>query len=164
MTTTDDLEFTNEEWVDRTIPEDTPVRARLEQIKLNVRPWTPKPGQRGYEVDPSTGQAKVQEIRKLEWWWEVIDDRDEGLYKGRKVKGECNPDMNSNPRNRLRAWSEALMNREIPIGGRLSLSDLTGLEALITVTHKDDKDDPTVKWERVDEVIPVTSFSDEPPF
>jgi hypothetical protein len=156
---TDDLTFTNEEWVDKTIPEDTLVRARLDSIKLNVRKWTPKPGQRGYDAN---NPGAEQEIRTLEWWWEVLGPEP---YTGRRLKGECKPEMNENPRNRLRRWAAALLQREIPVGGRLSIQDLTGLQAQISVVHKPDKNDPTMKWEEVDEVIPASSFADdEPPF
>lgn len=169
MSTMDDLVVENEEWVDKTIPENVPVKARLDEIKLNVRSWTPRRDDNRAEIDPSTGEVKPQEIRSLEWWWVITDTRDDGLYYDRRVKGECKPEMNTNPRNRINQWASALMGREIGVGEKLNLRDLTGMHAYISVAHKPDKNDPTMKWERVDEVIPLSMFdgtagSEEPPF
>ena len=141
---TEDLTFTNEEWVDKTIPEDTLVRARLESISLHKFMY------------------QGEEKQTLEWWWEVLGP---DPYTGRKLKGKCKPEMNESPRNRLRKWAEALLQREIPVGGKMSIQDLVGLQAQVSVVHKPDKNDPTMKWEEIDEVIPVSQFNDdEPPF
>ena len=120
-------------------------------MKLHTFTWT----------DRKVSPPEQKESSTLQWWWEV-QSTDE--YNGRKVKGECNPQLTDNPNNRFRKWAEALLQREIPAGMGLDSDDLVGLTADITIRHRPDKKDPDKKWEEVDEVIPVTSLTDEPPF
>lgn len=159
---TEDLVFENQEWVDQTIPENTVVKARLESIELHKFTWPDKRG----EIDPATGVTKIHSGANLEWWWEVVDDRNDGLWKGRKVKGQCKPEMNSNSRNRLRGWIEGITGHEIPVGHKVNLQDYVGLTAEITVSHRPDNNDPTIKWERVEDIMPLSANPavDEPPF
>ena len=110
-------QYTTEEERDLTLPADSIHRARLLEIK-----------ERTFEfLDRSTGKTK--EGTTLEWWWEVtkpmagLDDE----YIGRRVKGECRPKITNRPGNRFREWSEAILNREIPVGMTIDLDDLVGL-------------------------------------
>lgn len=145
------LQFVAEHAPDLTLPEDRIFRAQLKEMKLHTFRWT----------DRKVSPPEEKESSTLQWWWEV-QSTDE--YNGRKVKGECNPTLSDNPNNRFRKWAEALLQREIPAGMGLDSDDLVGLTADITIRHRPDKKDPDKKWEEVDEVIPVTSLGDEPPF
>lgn len=147
--------YTVEDEPDRTIPEDLILRARLESVGEKVIEWN----------DKKTGEPKSATL--LEWWWKVTDDRvDDGLYEGRKVKGECNAKLTNHPGNRFRLWSEALMGRELPVGkGVDPEEDLTGLSADITVKHRQyQKNGETRVIEEIDEVMPITSMDDDVPF
>lgn len=143
---------------DLTLPEDKIFRAQLVDMKLHEFSWT------DYKDKDRPGQPVQKTGRTLQWWWEVKSGDE---YNGRKVKGECNPDLSNHPRNRFRPWAEALLNREIPLGMKVDSDDLVGLSADITIRHRPDKKDPAKKYEEVDEVMPIASgvgLSDEPPF
>jgi hypothetical protein len=146
------MQFTTEDQPDLTLPEDTFFRAQLVEIKPKEIEWT----------DRKTNEHKTKTL--LEWWWEVKSD---DQYNGRKIKGECEARLTNHPNNRFHNWSEALLQREIPAGMGIDTDDLVGLMAEITVRWEPDKKDPSKKYERLDEVTPVTAgfaMSDEPPF
>lgn len=145
------MQFIVEDAPDLTIPEDTIVRARLEEIKEHRFEWT----------DKKTGERK--EGHMLQWWWEVTAENE---YNGRKIKGECDAKISSHPRNRFRGWAETLLGRELPPGMPIDTDDLVGLSADISIRHDKDKKDPSKVYERVDEVIPITGAFDvgAPPF
>jgi hypothetical protein len=148
------LQFTMEDQPDTTIPEDTIVRARLEEIKQHDFEWT----------DNKKNPPEKRQSSVLQWWWEVTSPDE---YKGRKIKGECPTKLGRNETNRFTQWAEALLGREIPIGMVIDSDDLVGLSADITVRHDVDRKDPNKKWARVDEVIGLASpepYSSEPPF
>ena len=146
--------YTTEEERDLTLPQDSIHRARLLEVKERSFDFT----------DRTTGETKT--ATTLEWWWEItrpmagLDDE----YIGRRVKGECKPKITNRPGNRFREWSEALLDREIPIGMVIDLDDLVGLEAEIVIGHRADRRDTSKIWEEVIGVVPVTQQSDEPPF
>jgi hypothetical protein len=147
------MKFRTEDEPDLTIPEDSIVRARLNEIKLRTFEWT----------DRKTNEQKSGEA--LEWWWEITSNALGSQYVGRKVKGQCNPKITNRDGNRFRMWSEALLQREIPVGMEIDTDDLVGLEAEIVVGHKPDKKDPGKVWEEVTDVAPLSDGSyDEPPF
>lgn len=149
------LTFTVVDAPDLTLPEDKIFRARLTEIKSHNFTWT------DYKDKDNPGQPVQKEGSTLQWWWEVVSTDE---YNGRKVKGECEPQISTHPRNRFRMWAEALLQREFGPGVNIDIDDLVGLTADITVRHKPDRKDPSKKWEEVDEVIPVTSYDDTPPF
>lgn len=145
--------YTAEEEKDLTLPEDSIHRARLLEVK-----------ERSFEfTDRNSGELRTGVT--LEWWWEVTRPM-AGLdpeYTGRRVKGECKPKLTNRSGNRFREWSEALLDRDIPVGASIDLDDLVGLEAEIVIGHRKDKKDPTKVWEEVTHVIPCGQ-SIEPPF
>lgn len=147
------LTFITEDEPDLTLPEDMIFRARLIEIKPKLIEWK----------DKQTGEAKSRNM--LEWWFEVLSDNQ---YKGRKVKAECEAKITNHPSNRFRAWSQVLLDREIPVGMGIDVDDLTGLACELTVRHEKSKTDASKIFERVDEILPATSggggFADEPPF
>lgn len=145
------LQFTVEDAPDLTIPEDYPVRATVKDIKLRENDWT----------DPKTRETKT--ISNLEWFFEVTSD---GPYTGRVVRGRTKPVLNNRDGNRFRQWAETLLGRELGVGAGIDADDLLGLACEITVSHEPDRKNPEIKWDRVDEVLPVTGgFNlNEPPF
>lgn len=145
-----------EEEIDRTIPEDTIVRAKLLEVKEETIPFTYKRGEKA-------GQRG--EFTKLTWWWEVTDkNAGEGIYEGRKVKGECDAKLTTHPGNKFRNWSEALLGRELGVGvGIDPEEDLPGLIADITIKHRPyEKNGEQRIAEEVDEVM--SAGSDDTPF
>jgi hypothetical protein len=146
-------QFTTEEEKDLTLPIDSIHRARLEDIKERTFEFT----------DRNDGTKKT--ASNLEWWWEItrpgggLDDE----YIGRRVKGECRPKITNRPGNKFREWSEAILQRDIPIGMVVDLDDLIGLEAEIVIGHRPDKKDPLKVWEEVVGVLPAGE-AEAPPF
>ena len=143
-----------EDQPDLTIPEDTIVRARLDEIKLHEFDW----------VDRKKNPPENKHSQILQFWFEVTD----GEYKGRRIKGETDFRVSNHPRNKFRLWAEALLQRELPVGMKIDTDDLTGLSADVSVRHRPDKRDPSKKFEEVDEVIPINGGSGwgttDPPF
>lgn len=148
------MQFTTEEERDLTLPADSIHKARLLEIKERTFEYT----------DRNDGSRKT--ASNLEWWWEItrpgtgLDDE----FIGRRVKGECRPKLTNRPGNRLREWSEALLNRDVPVGMLIDTDDLVGLEAEIVIGHRQDKKDPNKVWEEVVGVLPSTTSGGEPPF
>lgn len=138
------LTVTNNEFVQ--LPEDTPFVAELTSLEKKTIEWK----------DRATGQDRSADI--IEWYFKVVD----GDYKGQKVKGSCDLDMSSHPKNKLRNWSEALLGRAIEVGEQLDLEILAGRRAVIEVWHRPDKKDPHKTWTEVVEVMEVPD--DEIPF
>lgn len=130
------------------LPEDTFFRARLEKIDYREFDWT----------DKKTGEQKSGS--NLDWTFEITA---EGDYKGRKVRGRTRAELTADDGNRFRTWAETLLGRELPIGMGIDEDDLVGLSCELTVRHEADRKDPEKKWERVDEIIPV-SGTDTPSF
>lgn len=148
------MEFVTEDEPDLSLPEGSVHRARLEEIKLRTFNWTDKAG-----VD--------QEGKTLEWWWEITQTSLGEDYVGRKVKGECPPKITNRGDNLFRSWSEALLNRHIPVGMAIDTDDLIGLEAEILIGHKPNKKNPDRPWEQVFQVAPIFGGDQsgaEPPF
>lgn len=145
------LSFVVQDAPDLTIPEDVILRARLEKIDLREFEWN----------DKKTGERK--QGSNLEWTFEITA---EGEYKGRTVRGRTGTDMNNRDGNRLRSWAETLLGRELPVGVAVDADDLVGLSCDLNVRHEPDRKDPERKWERVDNIMPVSSdFAlNDPPF
>lgn len=145
--------YTVDDEPDRTIPEDTIVRARLDEVKEEHIEFTYKRGEK---------KGQKGSFDKLVWWWEVTDkEAGEGLYEGRRIKGECDAKLTNHPGNRFRNWSEAILGRELPVGtGVDPEEDLVGLVADITVKHRNLDDGRT--FEEVDEVM--SAGGDDVPF
>ncbi len=145
--------FTNEDEPDLTIAEDTICRAILEDVKVRTFTWN----------DRKTGEEK--EGTSLDWWWKVTQCPLGPEFIGRKIKGECSTKMTNRDGNKLRAWSEALLHREIPVGMAIDTDDLIGLEADIVVGHRPDRKEPGRIWEFVSDVAPTdATYGEEPPF
>lgn len=146
------MRFTTEEEPDRTLPEDSIHRARLEEITLRTFTW--------YKDGVPT------EGKTLDWWWQITSTKLGPDYIGRRVKAECKPALTNRGDNRFRIWAEALLHREVPVGMAIDTDDLVGLEAEIVIGHRDDRKDSNKKWEFVSDVIPLAEGlqSDEPPF
>ncbi len=146
-------QYTTEEERDLTLPVDSIHRARLLEVK-----------ERSFDFqDRQTGETKTGVT--LEWWWEVtrpmagLDDE----YIGRRVKGECKPKITNRAGNRFREWSEAILDREIPVGMVIDIDDLVGLEAEIVIGHRGDRKDPSKVWEEIVGVLPAGQ-EEMPPF
>lgn len=140
--------FTVTDEPDRTVPEDHIVRGRLLEIKRET--VTPK-------------DTSKEPWDKLNWWFEVTE---QGLYCGRKIKGQTSPKFTNHPMNKAKPWAEALLQRELPVGVAIGKGDLEGLPCDFTVRWEKDRVDPNRIWERVDEVLPadVARVDDAPPF
>jgi hypothetical protein len=123
------------------LPEDEFFRARLERIELREFDFT----------DKKTGEKK--NASNLEWTFEITA---EGEYKGRKVRGRTSSDLTVDESNRFRTWAETLLGRALPIGMGIDEDDLVGLSCELTVRHEADRKDPAKKWERVDEILPLS--------
>lgn len=145
------LTFVTEDQPDLTLPEDSVHTARLLEIKPRTINWTNADG------------AQTRDV--LEWWWEITKSSDD-QYVGRRVKGECAAKISNHPNNRFHAWAETLLGRQIPVGMGIDTDDLIGLQAEISIGHRQDKKDSNKVWEYVDEVMPVDGGFDlnEPPF
>jgi hypothetical protein len=129
------------------LPEDTFFRARLEKIDYREFEWT----------DRKSGETKKGS--NLDWTFEITQA---GEFQGRKVRGRTRAELTADDGNRFRNWAETLLGRELPIGMGIDEDDLVGLSCELTVRQEPDRKDPERKWERVDELIPVSS--DDPPF
>jgi hypothetical protein len=137
------MAYVMEEEKDRTIPEDTIVRAVLVEVSEKQIEWK----------DKRTNEDRSATL--LEWWFEVVDDREDALYQGRKVKLECDARLTNHPNNRFRLVVEALLGRELSLGTPIDpQDDLVGLKCDITVKHRRyEKDGVTKVAEEIDEVI-----------
>lgn len=149
------MKIRTEDEPDLTLAEDTIIRARLEQVEYREFEWT----------DRRTGDLKKGEV--LEWYWEITSASAGEQYVGRKIRGKCNPKSTNREGNRLREWSEALLDRQIPVGMEIDTDDLIGLEADVVIGIETDRKDPSRVWDRVVGVLPISgqSFDDrQPPF
>lgn len=147
------MQFTTENEPDLTLPDESFHRARLQEIKLRTFTFTDR------------NSKEEKEGKTLEWWWEITSTKYGAEYVGRKVKGECNPKLSNRGDNRFRIWSEALLQREIPVGMSIDTDDLVGLEGEILVGLRPDRRDPNKMWEYVSNVLPVDGSNQiEPPF
>jgi hypothetical protein len=136
---------------DLTLPEDSIHVARLVELTPKEIKWT------------ADGVEKTNQI--LEWWWEITSTNLGEQYIGRRIKGSCSAKATNREGNRFRQWAEVLLGREIPVGMKLDTEDLVGLEAEVVIGHRDDKKDPSRKWEFVSDLAPTNgSFTTEPPF
>lgn len=147
------LVFTTEEQKDLTLPEDSIHRAKLLEIKQRTINWTNAEGPQSRDI--------------LEWWWEITKSSSGDEFVGRRVKGECPAKLTNHPGNRFHNWAETLLGRQIPPGMGIDTDDLIGLQAEVSIGHRQDKKDPNKVWEFVDEVLPADgafSLNDAPPF
>lgn len=147
------FEAVNEEWEDRTIPEDV-VPVLLKDIKYESIPYK----------DKRTGEAKSFE--KLTWIFTIPS----GEYEGRGLRGETNTKMNTGAGNKFRQWAETLLGQQIPAGAKFDTDQVIGLQAKALVKHRTDKNNPEIKYAEIDELLPNDDgdspfgFSGEPPF
>lgn len=146
------MQFVVEDAPDLTIPADTVVRGRLEEIKLHEFDYTNKEG------NPDHGAV-------LQWWFEVTDTRaGDGKWLTRKVKGETDTKISNHPRNRFRQWAEVLLGRDLAEGQGIDTDDLIGLSCDLQIDHQADKKDPAKTYERVSSLLPLSSNDTEIPF
>jgi hypothetical protein len=146
-----------EDQPDLTIPEDTIVPARLDEIKIHEFTWT------DYKDKDNPGKPMQKTSQVFNWWFEVTG----GEYKGRRVKGQTDLRLSNHPRNKFRMWAEALLGRDLPVGMKIDTDDLVGLACELSIKHKADKKDASKKYEEIDEVMPLdggAGWSQEPPF
>jgi hypothetical protein len=145
--------YTMEDEKDRTLPEDTLLLGQLVEVTEKLIEWK----------DKTTGEDKSATM--LQWWIECIDDREDGLFKGRKVRAECDDRLTNHPRNRFRQYVEAFLGSELALGTEIDpQEDLVGLKCHFTVTHRayTDKSGNEGIAEDVDEVISLADDSDVP--
>lgn len=100
-------------------------------------------------------------FERLNWVFEITA---QGDFFGKTVRADTSADFSDSQYNQPRAWSEALLQRQLAPGQMLSESDLIGLPADITVRYEDDRKDPSKKWARVDDVYTASDDSELPPF
>lgn len=115
--------YTNEDYEEGLIPEDTLLPAKLVKIEDKTIKWT----------DKDTQEKKEAEI--LEWSFLVTS----GQYSGQTVTGSCDPRLSNHESNRFRQWVEGVLGRELAVGEDIDTDDLIGLTAEITVFHKERK-------------------------
>lgn len=146
------FQLTVEEDEDRTIPEDTILRAKLIEITPRTINWN----------DRTTGEKKTAEL--AEFWWEVqASDTVDEKFVGRRVKGSTN--AKATPQSKIVKWSEALLGRSIGVGMSFDSDDLIGLTGDIVISHKRGKEGRV--FEEVNEVMNPNAdpwADDTPPF
>lgn len=131
--------FVIEEDEDRTIPEDTILRAKLIDIQQRDINWK----------DRTTGEAKSTTLQ--EFWFEIeqtdtVDER----FVGRRVKGSVNAKMT--PSSKGYKWIEALLGSKPGVGKKLDTDDLLGLSADVLIAHRKGNKDGRI-FEEVDQVM-----------
>lgn len=133
------------------IPANTFMRAKLNTLDVATVPY----------VDKKTGEQKS--FTKLNWIFEITE---QGEFTGKDVRAETNAYLSDHPENAFRLWAEALLQRPLDLGQVLNESDLEGLSGLIMIQYVPDRKDPSKKWPRVTDVIPLdpSSASSEAPF
>lgn len=138
--------FVCEDAPDLTIPLNTPVPAKLVDLRSDSYEW----------------DGRV--IHKLLWFFEVQDPayRDSD-GRARIVRGQTGTRLTNRPGNKFREWAESLLGRSIPVNFTLTREDLIGLSCQITVSHEKDRKNPEVVWDRIEYVMPAAGF-DQPPF
>jgi hypothetical protein len=149
------VEFTVEQEQDLTLPEDSIHTARLTEVKPNVINW----------VDKNTGEPRSATL--LDWWFEITETTYGDQYIGRRVKGSTDSTMSNHPRNKLRGWFEAMLQRDIGMGMKVNSDDIVGLPCEIVIGHRPDRKDPAKIWEEVTDVAPASGTGGrdlEPPF
>lgn len=126
------------------IPEDSIHRARVDTI-------TPREGTR------KNGEKFVT----LTWIFKITE---EGPFHDRAIRGETGSKLTRG--YRMHSWAEAILDRTLEVGVDLETDDLVGLPCDISIRHEPDRNDPAKTWERVDEVMGVSSsgWGDQPPF
>lgn len=118
------MELEVKEWSDEVLPPDSIVTGKLEEVKIETVEYTDKHG------NPDSFDKAV-------WWWKITNDHRDGEFNGRKVKGECNPEISTHPNNKMRNWIEALLGRSLDAGMRISTDDLVGLTADISIINRE---------------------------
>lgn len=127
------------------LPENTVFQARLEEAEVITKP-----------------KRDGGSFEKLKLVWRIFSPE---KYDQRKLTEEIRPELTVDAWNPLRKRAEALLNREIPMGGQLDLEDMIGLKCQLSVIHRD-RNDGQGKYVNVDEVFPMAPINetDEPPF
>jgi len=126
------------------LPVNTLLRAKLKDLTIR-------------EIPKRDGGT----FEKLNWVFEITA---QGDFFGKTVRAETSADFSDSQYNQPRAWSEALLQRQLGAGQMLGESDLIGLPCDITVRYEDDRKDPSKKWARVDDVYEATDGFDAAPF
>jgi hypothetical protein len=142
-----------EDQPDLTIPEDTIVKATLQEVKEKLIEWK----------DRATQEDRSKIL--WEWWFEVTDDTvAEGKYRGRRLKGETDSKLTNHAGNRARNWAEALLGRELPVGAGIDTDeDLVGLSCTLTVRHREyEKNGEKRIAEDIDEIMSSDGYADVP--
>jgi hypothetical protein len=132
------------------IPANTFMRAKLNKLDVASIQY----------VDKKTGEQKS--FDKLNWIFEITE---QGEFTGKDVRAETSAYLSDHPENKFRQWSEALLQRPLDLGQVLNEADLEGLSGLIMVSYVEDRKDPSKKWPRVTDVIPLdpsTGFNEAP--
>ncbi len=104
-------------------------------------------------------------FKKWEWHFEV----QEGPYMGQILYGETRPEYTTREDNKVRQWSEALLNRELAVGEELDTDTLLGRQCVVSVRHdppRPKKDGGMFYPTAVDEVVPKSGslLTTQPPF
>lgn len=68
---------------------------------------------------------------KWEWQFKVVDGDQQGLT----IYGDTNAEYTNDENDRVRAWSETLLGREMGLGEELDTDLLIGLPCMVTVKH-----------------------------
>jgi len=78
---------------------------------------------------PKAGQQS--EFVKWEWQFKIVAGESEGLT----IYGDTNAEYTNDENDRVRAWAETLLGREMEIGEELDTDLLLGLPCMVTVKH-----------------------------
>lgn len=101
---------------------------------------------------------------KWEWKFEIV----EGAYLGDVLRGDTRPEYTTRADNKVRQWSESLLNRELTVGEELDTDMLLGLPCIVTIRHGEPRpksDGSNFYPCEVDEVLPKSgSLINQPPF
>lgn len=113
--------YTNEDYTESLIPEDTLLPAELTSVKEETVNYK----------DKKTGEAKS--FDKLTWTFKITG----GDYADQTIRGECDPRLSNHENNTFRQWIEGMLGRELAVGEDIDTDDLVGLMCEITAKHRE---------------------------
>lgn len=130
-------------------------KAQFELLPVREYIWTL------WDMSLETGQYGEQ----VKWVWLISNPEtpDEYICRNDGVEREIwqfsKPSIAKG--SRARAWTEALMGRELRNGEEPDDSDLIKHRMVATLVHKPNKNDPTIKREAISEEIPPRPYRPE---
>lgn len=122
------------------IEDDTVVPAEVLKVALQIKPFKDDDG---------------NEIKKVVFQFRV-DDPD-SPHDGTMLWGETYPSFTTHPRNRLRQWSEILLDTQLPPGYTLDTDSLIGTRCRLIVGLRKNLKGEEKNW--VKDLIPLNGLA-----